>query len=90
LDRKGKLYLRAFPDTPITSKPAGIRMGKGKGAVDYWVAVLKPGQIIFEILGVSEKIAVRAIKSASKKISLITGPVIRSSVLDPDAKKKKG
>ncbi len=86
LERKGKLYLRAFPDTPITSRPAGTRMGKGKGAVDQQVAVLKPGQIIFEIMGVSEKMAVGAIKSASKKISLITGPVIRSSVLDPEKK----
>ena len=84
LERKGKLYLRAFPDTPITSRPAGTRMGKGKGSVSHWVAVLKPGQMIFEILGVPEKMALRALKAASKKIPLITGPVIRKLPLGPE------
>lgn len=83
LERKGKLFLRAFPDIPITSRPAGTRMGKGKGAVSYQAAALKPGQIIFEILGVPEKVALRAIKSASKKIPLITGTIIRKKGLPP-------
>ena len=87
LERKGKLYLRAFPDTPITSRPAGTRMGKGKGAISHWVAVIKPGQIIFEILGVSEKMALRALKSASKKIPLITKPAIRKAPLHPNPEK---
>ena len=86
LERKGKLQLRSFPDTPITSRPAGTRMGKGKGAVSQQAALLKPGQIIFEILGVPEKTALRALKSASKKIPLITGPVIRKSSLGPNVK----
>ena len=84
LERKGKLYLRAFPDTPITSRPSGTRMGKGKGAVSHQVAVLKPGQIIFEILGVPQETALKALKSASKKIPLITGPAIRIKALHPN------
>jgi large subunit ribosomal protein L16 len=76
--------LRAFPDTPITSKPSGTRMGKGKGALSHWVAVLKPGQIIFEILGVPQETALRALESASKKIPLRTGPAIRIKALNPD------
>lgn len=83
LQRKGKLQLRAFPDTPITSKPTGTRMGKGKGNISHWVAVLKPGQIIFEILGVSQDTAFRALQKAANKIPLRTGPISRHQPLHP-------
>lgn len=83
LERKGKVYLRSFPDMPITSKPAGTRMGKGKGAISQYAALLKPGQIIYEILGVSKDIAFKALKSASKKISLPTEVVSRKPSLQP-------
>ena len=55
--RRGKLWIRIFPDKPVTAKPAETRMGKGKGSVDHWVAVVKPGRVLFEIAGVSEDVA---------------------------------
>ena len=64
MKRGGKVWIRVFPDKPITAKPAETRMGSGKGAVDHYVAVVKPGRIIFEIGGVSEEVATRAIKRA--------------------------
>ena len=84
LQRKGKLQLRTFPDTPITSKPTGTRMGKGKGAISHQVAVLKPGQIIFEIMGVPQSLGLRALEKASKKIPLVTGAVFRTKPLFPE------
>ena len=62
LKRDGKTWIRIFPDKPITSKPAEVRMGKGKGAVDSWVAVVRPGRIIYEIDGVSEEVATEALR----------------------------
>jgi len=70
--RGGKVWIRVFPDKPITAKPAETRMGSGKGAVDHWVAVVKPGRIIFEIGGVSEEIAKEAIRLASHKLPIKT------------------
>lgn len=83
LERTGKLYLRSFPDRPITSKSLCSRMGKGKGIVSHYVAVLQPGQIIFEIKGVDKNIALFAFKKASKKIPLLTSPIIRVQPLQP-------
>jgi len=70
--RGGKLWIRIFPDKPITARPAETRMGSGKGAPEYWVAVIKPGHILFEISGVSESIAKQAMKLASYKLPVKT------------------
>lgn len=70
--RGGKLWIRIFPDKPVTKKPLEVRQGKGKGSVEYWVAVVKPGQILFEIEGVSEELAREAFKLASAKLPVRT------------------
>ena len=72
MKRGGKVWIRVFPDKPITAKPAETRMGSGKGAVDHWVAVVKPGRVIFEIGGVSEEIAKEAIRLASHILPIKT------------------
>jgi large subunit ribosomal protein L16 len=66
--RRGKYWIRVFPDKPVTAKPAETRMGKGKGAVDHWVAVVKPGRIVVELGGVSEEMAREAMRLASHKL----------------------
>ncbi len=75
--RRGKLWIRVFPDKPVTKRPAETRMGKGKGPVDHWVAVVKPGRIIFEISGVEENIAREAMRLASHKLPIKTQFVMR-------------
>ncbi|UCF60900.1 MAG: 50S ribosomal protein L16 [Anaerolineaceae bacterium] len=70
--RRGKVWIRIFPDKPVTKKPAETRMGKGKGAVDHWVAVVKPGRIMFEISGLDEEGAREAMRLASHKLSVKT------------------
>lgn len=70
--REGKLWIRVFPDKPVTIRPAETRMGSGKGNLEYWVAVLKPRKIIYEINGVPEKIARKAMKIASYKLPVQT------------------
>nr|YP_010196199.1 ribosomal protein L16 [Gracilaria caudata]UAD83596.1 ribosomal protein L16 [Gracilaria caudata] len=70
--RGGKLWIRVFPDKPITARPAETRMGSGKGATEYWVAVVKPGHILFEIAGVPEQTAEEAMKLASYKLPVKT------------------
>jgi large subunit ribosomal protein L16 len=70
--RRGKVWIRVFPDKPVTQKPAETRMGKGKGAVDHWVAVVKPGRILFEISGVTEQGAKEAMRLAAHKLSIKT------------------
>jgi large subunit ribosomal protein L16 len=70
--RTGKLWIRIFPDKSISCKPPETRMGSGKGAPDYWVAVIKPGHILFEITGVSQSIAYNALKNASYKLPIKT------------------
>lgn len=75
--RSGKLWIRVFPDKPVTKRPAETRMGKGKGNVDHWVAVVKPGRMIFEISGVSEESARSAMRLASHKLSIQTRFVTR-------------
>jgi large subunit ribosomal protein L16 len=72
MKRGGKVWIRVFPDKPITAKPAETRMGSGKGAVDHWVAVVKPGRIIFEIGGVSEEVAKEAVRLAGHKLPVAT------------------
>jgi large subunit ribosomal protein L16 len=68
--RSGKYWIRVFPDKPVTAKPAETRMGKGKGAVDHWVAVVRPGRILFELSGVPEDQAQEAMRLASHKLPL--------------------
>ena len=75
--RRGKYWIRIFPDKPITSKPAETRMGKGKGAVDQWVAVVRPGRVMFEISGVADDIAREALRLASHKLPIRTQVVTR-------------
>jgi large subunit ribosomal protein L16 len=70
--RVGKLWIRVFPDKSISSKPPETRMGAGKGAPDYWVAVIKPGHVLFEIAGVSQLVAYEAFKNASYKLPIKT------------------
>lgn len=68
IKRGGQVWIKIFPDKPITAKPLGVRMGSGKGAVEYWVAVVKPGRVMFEISGVPEEIAREALRLASHKL----------------------
>ena len=75
--RSGKLWIRVFPDKPVTAKPAETRMGSGKGNVDHWVAVEKPGRIIFEIAGVREETAREAMRLASHKLPIKTQFITR-------------
>ena len=72
MKRKGKLWIRIFPDKPITMRPAGTRMGSGKGFPEYWVAVVHPGKILYEIQGVSETLAKQALKTAAYKMPIKT------------------
>lgn len=79
--RRGKYWIRIFPDKPVTSKPAETRMGKGKGAVDHWVAVVKPGRIMFEVAGVPEDVAREALHLATYKLPIKTQIVSREDRL---------
>ena len=77
MKRVGQVWIRVFPDKPITMKPAETRMGKGKGAPEYWVAVVKPGRVMFEIDGVNEEIAREALRLAAMKLPIKTRTVVR-------------
>ena len=79
--RRGKYWIRIFPDKPVTAKPAETRMGKGKGAVDHWVAVVKPGRVMFEVAGVSDEIAREALRRAKYKLPIKTQIVSREDGL---------
>lgn len=72
IKRAGKVFIRAFPDHPITSKPAEVRMGKGKGNIDYWVCKVKPGKILFEVAGKNPILIKQALKQVSKKLPMAT------------------
>ncbi len=76
--RAGKSWIRAFPDIPITKKPAEVRMGKGKGATDSWVARIKPGKILYEMEGISREVAKEALRLAARKLSIKTKFVERN------------
>lgn len=77
MKREGQVWIRIFPDKPITKKPAEVRMGKGKGAPEYWVAVIKPGTILFEATGVSLEVAKDALRLAQQKLPVSTSFVVR-------------
>lgn len=77
MKREGKVWIRVFPDKPITSKPLEVRMGKGKGALDQYVAPIKPGRIMFEIDGVPRDVAFEALRLAAQKLPVLTKTVVR-------------
>ncbi len=80
MKREGQVWIRVFPDKPITKKPAEVRMGKGKGAPEYWVAVIRPGRIIFECGGVSKELAAEALRLAAQKLPVKTKFVHRKDL----------
>jgi large subunit ribosomal protein L16 len=80
MKRGGKMWIRVFPDKPVTKKPAETRMGKGKGAPEYWVAVVRPGKILFEVQGVSEELAREALTLASSKLPIKTKICSRNEI----------
>ncbi|MEM9059635.1 MAG: 50S ribosomal protein L16 [Pseudomonadota bacterium] len=77
MKRQGRYWIRIFPDTPVTQKPTEVRMGKGKGSVEYWAAKVKPGRVMFELDGVSEPIAREALRLAAMKLPVKTRIVAR-------------
>jgi large subunit ribosomal protein L16 len=77
MKREGQIWICVFPDKPITKKPAEVRMGKGKGAPEYWVAVVKPGRILFEAEGVPMDVAKEALRLAAQKLPVTTKFVVR-------------
>jgi large subunit ribosomal protein L16 len=79
--RGGKMWIRVFPDKSITKKAAETRMGKGKGSPEYWVAIIKPGKIIYELSGVPEEMAMEALKLAAYKLPFATKVISRNSVI---------
>lgn len=83
--RGGKVWIKIFPDKPVTKKPAETRMGKGKGSPEYWVAVVKPGRVMFELSGVSEELAREAMRLASHKLSVGTRFIKREEAAGGDA-----
>ncbi len=82
MKREGQVWIRIFPDKPITKKPAEVRMGKGKGAPEYWVAVVKPGTIMFEAGGVTSELAKEALRLASQKLPIRTKFVTRRDYVE--------
>ena len=82
MKREGQVWIRVFPDKPITRKPAEVRMGKGKGAPEYWVACVKPGTILFEACGVTRAVALEALKLADGKLPIKTRFVVRRDYIE--------
>ncbi len=77
MKRQGRVWIRVFPDVPVTSKPTEVRMGKGKGSVDFWACKVKPGRIMFEVDGVAEDVAREALRLAAMKLPIKTRTVVR-------------
>jgi large subunit ribosomal protein L16 len=77
MKRQGRVWIRIFPDVPVSAKPTEVRMGKGKGSTDYWAAKVKPGRIMFEIDGVAESVAREALRLGAMKLPVLTRVVIR-------------
>ncbi|RLC90939.1 MAG: 50S ribosomal protein L16 [Chloroflexi bacterium] len=84
MKRRGKYWIRIFPDKPITAKPAETRMGKGKGVVEQWVAVVRPGRVLFEVAGVSDEVAREALRLASHKLPIKTQVITRLELGESD------
>src|SRR5271170_965707 len=87
MKREGQVWIRIFPDKPITRKPAEVRMGKGKGAPEFWSAVVKPGRILFEVEGVTQAEAQAALRLASHKLPITTKFVVRREYVEEVAEK---
>ena len=83
MKREGSIWIMIFPDKPITKKPLEVRMGKGKGAVEYWVSVVKPGKIMFEVGGVPYDIAKEALRLAAQKLPITTKFVVANDFVQP-------
>lgn len=81
MKREGNVWIRIFPDKPITRKPAEVRMGKGKGNLEFWAAVVKPGRILFEVDGVSEQVAKESLQLAAGKLPIKTKFIIRRDLV---------
>ena len=82
MKRQGQVWIRIFPDKPVTSKPAEVRMGKGKGAPEYWAAVVRPGRVLFECDGVSKEVAQEALRLAAQKLPIKTKFVVRRDYVE--------
>jgi large subunit ribosomal protein L16 len=82
MKREGQMWIRIFPDKPITKKPAEVRMGKGKGAPEYWAAVVRPGRILFELDGVSMETAKEALRLSAQKMPITTKFVVRRDYVE--------
>ena len=82
MKRQGQVWIRIFPDKPVTSKPAEVRMGKGKGAPEYWAAVVRPGRVLFECDGVSKEVAQEALRLAAQKLPIKTKFVVRRGYVE--------
>jgi len=82
MKREGQVWIRIFPDKPVTKKPAEVRMGKGKGAPEYWVAVVRPGRIIFEAEGVPLEVAKEALRLAAQKLPVQTRFIVRRDYVE--------
>jgi len=87
MKREGQVWIRIFPDRPVTSKPAEVRMGKGKGAPEYWMAAVKPGRILFEAEGVPMAVAKEALRLAAQKLPIITKFVVRRDYVEAEVTK---
>ena len=87
MKREGNVWIRIFPDKPITRKPAEVRMGKGKGSLEFWAAVVKPGMIMFEMEGISMEVAKEAMLLAAQKLPIRTKFVVRHDYAAPEAVK---
>ncbi len=81
MKREGQVWIRIFPDRPITKKPLEVRMGKGKGALDHYVAMVQPGRIMFEIDGVSHEVALEALRLAAQKLPVLTKVTVRPDMV---------
>jgi len=87
MKREGQVWIRIFPDRPVTSKPAEVRMGKGKGASEYWMAAVKPGRILFEAEGVPLAVAKEALRLAAQKLPIVTKFVVRRDYVETEVAK---
>ncbi|MBA3664475.1 MAG: 50S ribosomal protein L16 [Bacteroidetes bacterium] len=87
MKREGQVWIRIFPDRPVTSKPAEVRMGKGKGAPEYWMAAVKPGRILFEAEGVPLAVAKEALRLAAQKLPIVTKFVVRRDYVEAEVAK---
>ena len=82
MKRQGQVWIRIFPDKPVTSKPAEVRMGKGKGAPEYWAAVVRPGRVLFECDGVSKEVAQESLRLAAQKLPIKTKFIVRRDYVE--------